>query len=317
MANTPSLLSDVFPAARRGRVLSVFYSAAPIGAAIGVALAGWLAGHYGWRVACVVVGLPGLVAAGLLYRSREPVRGALDGIPAGPAPSFGATLKVLLARPAFIGLVLGFAASVFVQNAVEYWMPTILQRDKAIPIAEANATYGAMVFIAGIVGPLVGATAGDALGRRTGRAYLYVAAIAILGTALPIGLIAASADRSVVFGSVLLEALFGNAAPGLVMAVAMTYVGAEMRGTATAILLTSIHLLGDFISWPLVGALSTSMSDGRLSGLVGAAEWFGIDPGHHLSISLMAVTVPVALLGAVFYLRTAALSSASVTPATP
>jgi hypothetical protein len=110
----------------------------------------------------------------------------------------------------------------------------------------------------------------------------------------------------------LTEALFGNAAPGLVMAVAMAQVGAEMRGTTTAILLTSMHLLGDFISWPLVGALSTWMSAGKLTTLVGGARSLGIDPTHHLSIALVSVAVPVAAAGFLFYLGSAFLEAPPV-----
>lgn len=312
MANTPSLLSDVFPGPRRGKVLSYFYSAAPIGAALGVAVAGYLAGHFGWRAACYIVGLPGLLAAFLLYRSREPVRGAIEGGVTAPPPPLLATVKALWTQPWFVVLTLGLASSVFVQNAIEYWMPTIIQRDKAIPIAEANASYGLMVFIAGVVGPVLGAAIGDWLARRTARGYLYVSALATVGTALPLAVIVLSAAKPVIFGGVLLEALAGNAATGLVMAVAMSRVGAETRGTTTAVLLTSMHLLGDFISWPLVGKMSTVMTEGGLTSLVAVARAAGMEAGHTLSIALAALAIPVAVAGGLFYFTAALLPAPAV-----
>jgi MFS family permease len=307
MANSPGIISDLYPAARRGRMLSIFYSAAPIGAALGVAAAGFIASRLGWRAACFLVGLPGLIAAFVLWRMKEPVRGAMDEVAAPPAPPILGTLAELARKPALVVLTLAFAAQVFVQNAVEYWLPTILQRDKAIPIAEANSTYGAMVFVAGIVGPLIGAWFGDRLTRVTRRGYHFVSAGAILGTVVPLAVIALADGRIPIFGSVLLEALFGNAATGLVLALAMSQVGAEIRGTTAAVLVTSVHLLGDFISWPLVGWLSTGIQEGRFDALVHLAASLGVPATSSLSIALGAVTVPVAVIAAGLYLGSSVL----------
>ena len=166
-----------------------------------------------------------------------------------------------------------------------------------------------MVFVAGIVGPLLGAFAGDWLRKRTPRGYFLVAAGAVLGTIAPLAVIALSPGRIPIFGSVLAEALFGNAAVGLVIAVAMEQVGAEVRSTAAAVLLTSMHLLGDFISWPLVGAMSTSMAEGGLGRLPGFVTSLGVPGGDHLSIALVSVAVPVALLGGLLYLGSAGLTA--------
>ena len=130
----------------------------------------------------------------------------------------------------------------------------------------------------------------------------------MLGVVAPLVIIALSASRVTVFGMVMTEALFGNAAVGLVMAMAMEQVGAEVRSTAAAVLLTSMHLLGDFISWPLVGAMSTTMAGGGLAWLRDFAMSVGVRGGDHLSIALVGVSVPVALLASMFYLVAARLT---------
>ena len=112
---------------------------------------------------------------------------------------------------------------------------------------------------------------------------------------------AVSSQRSVVFGSVLLESLAGNAAVGLLFAIAISQVGAEVRGATAAILLTTVHLLGDFISWPLVGWVSTALTNGRLTVLTDVAARLGANPAHSLTIALVAVSLPVCLLAAAFY----------------
>jgi predicted MFS family arabinose efflux permease len=283
-------------------MLSIFYAAAPIGAALGVAIAGLIASRFGWRAACFLVGMPGLLLVAVLYWSADPPRGALETASATPPPPLRVTLRHLIGMPAFVLLTLGLAGQVFVQNAVEYWLPTILQRDKAIPIAEANSAYGAVVFVAGIVGPLLGAFAGDWLRRRTRRGYHLVAAGSVLGVIVPLAVIAVGSHRVPIFGSVLAEALFGNAAVGLVMALAMEQVGPEMRSTTAGVMLTTMHLLGDFVSWPLVGALSTMMEAGRLDLLRSVAVALGVPDANHLSMALVGVAVPVALVAGALYL---------------
>ena len=57
----PALLADAFPLEKRGRVMSVFFAAIPIGSAAGYILGGLVNAHYGWRAAFWIAGTPGLV----------------------------------------------------------------------------------------------------------------------------------------------------------------------------------------------------------------------------------------------------------------
>ncbi|MDQ3918578.1 MAG: MFS transporter, partial [Acidobacteriota bacterium] len=79
---TPSLIADYFPPHKRATALGVFQSAIPMGFALGFVIGGVLAHFFGWRVAFTLVGVPGLVAAVLVWRLREPARGAADEQPA-------------------------------------------------------------------------------------------------------------------------------------------------------------------------------------------------------------------------------------------
>ena len=60
---SPGLVADFFCKERRGRVLSYFYLAIPVGSAIGYLLGGLLGYHFGWRSAFLLVGAPGLMLA--------------------------------------------------------------------------------------------------------------------------------------------------------------------------------------------------------------------------------------------------------------
>lgn len=89
-----SLLADYFPPKRRGTAFAIYTvgmyagmgASLMIGGAVLAAWPGWF-GLEGWRAAFLLVGCPGFVLAALvLLTIREPVRGALDGMPHPGSP---------------------------------------------------------------------------------------------------------------------------------------------------------------------------------------------------------------------------------------
>ena len=74
-----SMLGDAFPARRLGLATGIYYAGLPIGTALSLGVAGWVAPRFGWRVCFYVFGLLGLAAVGLLFTVREPARRAVGG----------------------------------------------------------------------------------------------------------------------------------------------------------------------------------------------------------------------------------------------
>lgn len=94
-----SLISDWFPQRLRGSALAIYSSGLFVGSGLSLLIGGmivqswnaaWPAGAplglAGWQVAFFAVGLPGLVLALWVLTLREPVRGAIDGIPSAGDP---------------------------------------------------------------------------------------------------------------------------------------------------------------------------------------------------------------------------------------
>ena len=73
----PTIIDDVTPADKKGRWLAVFYVASPVGAALGYLVGGFIESHWGWRAAFFVAGGPGLLLAGLCLLIEEPARKVL------------------------------------------------------------------------------------------------------------------------------------------------------------------------------------------------------------------------------------------------
>ncbi len=96
-----SLIYDHFPKARRGLAMAVFASAVATGLGLSLALGGLAAdwwdaqfpagtaplGLADWQFAFLLAALPGFPLAYLMWRAREPVRGAIDGIATPPHPA--------------------------------------------------------------------------------------------------------------------------------------------------------------------------------------------------------------------------------------
>jgi len=94
-----SLISDWFPARLRATALAIYSSGLYIGGGVSLVIGGlivenWNAaypgggplGLSGWQAAFVAVGLPGLLLALWVLTLREPVRGAIDGMPTPENP---------------------------------------------------------------------------------------------------------------------------------------------------------------------------------------------------------------------------------------
>ncbi len=266
----PSLLADYYPADRRGRVMAIFFCAIPVGSALGFVVGGLIDAHYGWRAAFFAAGLPGLVLAALCLRLTDPPRGSRDrpapdggsgaGGGAGAGAGVAATYRALLGNRAYVLTVLGYAAYTFAVGGLAYWMPAFLERVRGVPRAEATVSFGAIVVVTGFVGTFLGGWLGDRALRRSGRAYLWISALATLGSAPFVWLALASTSRSGYVAAMVVAQLLLFLSTGPINAAIVNLVRPNQRASAVALEVFAIHLLGDATSPYLIGALSDATS---------------------------------------------------------
>jgi len=97
-----SLIGDHYPMNKRASAMSVIWFGAPVGAALGSIVGGWLAQNGGWRHWFFVLSVPALVIAVLcMLTLREPPRGMSDsGQAKGPPPTMKTALAFLLRKQA-------------------------------------------------------------------------------------------------------------------------------------------------------------------------------------------------------------------------
>ncbi len=275
----PSLLADYFPAAKRGRVMAIFFCAIPVGSALGYMVGGSVGAHFGWRAAFFVAGIPGLALALLCLWMRDPPRGNQEQ-DAAPDPqatrgSIGAHTKAtylkLLKNKPYVLTVMGYAAYTFAMGGLAYWMPAFLERIRGFAPQKATFQFGEIVVITGFVGTFAGGWLGDYCARYSKQAYLWLSAAATL-LAAPFAWFALTTPSSVAYlACMVIAQLLMFLSTGPVNACIVNLVLPTQRASAVALEVFVIHLLGDAVSPYLIGAVSDASSLGEAVKIVPVA----------------------------------------------
>ena len=182
-----SLLADYYSPEKRGRVYGVHRVTPVVGAALGLGLGAALGAAFGWRVAVVALAVPGLLAAVLVSRLREPPRGAseltVSAVPEGmPVRQ---ALRSVLSVPSLRALVLATALTSGALSAVAFWGVVYFQRAAGLSLAEAGTIAGIPVLFGALGGSLAGGWLVDRLRDRiAGAALLVASAFTALGSLL-------------------------------------------------------------------------------------------------------------------------------------
>lgn len=259
-AVAPALISDLFPSARRGTVLAVFYAAIPVGSALGYALGGQLGAAYGWRVAFLAAGLPGVLIAALAWALPEPPRG--DRPPSVEPPNSVGEARGIRAYPAILAVPSfritagAMAAMTFAMGGLAAWFPTYLMRAGGRGLAESGTALGLVTLMAGLAGTTAGGWLGDRWRRRTPSAYLLLSGWGFL-LGGPFALLAILSPATtwtfpLIFAAEFLIFLHSGPLIALIAGV----VPDRLRARAFACNIFLIHALGDAISPTILGYLS-------------------------------------------------------------
>lgn len=257
----PTLIADMYPEERRGRVLSWFYMAIPVGSALGYMWGGIIADHWTWRDAFYLSLPPGLLLGGICLMLRDRHRGATRA----DAPKLKARdYLVLLRIPSYVYNTLGMSAMTFALGGIAFWMPQYVFKFREVgTLASASSTFGAITVVSGILATLAGGIVGDRLRRRWSGSYFLVSGVGML-LGWPLFVLALKAPFPAAWVLIFLSefCLFFNTGPTNTIIANVTH--PSIRASAYAINIFVIHLLGDAISPPLIG-LVNGLADGNMN----------------------------------------------------
>jgi MFS transporter, Spinster family, sphingosine-1-phosphate transporter len=249
----PAVLADFYPERDRNRILSIFYLAIPVGAALGYLAGGEMGTMWGWRAPFFVCAIPGLVIAALYgWMGSEPVRGASDHVRATPDRS---TVLGLFKNSAFLTATFGLAMLTFAMGGISNWMPTFLHRFAGLSVGNAGLTVGAITVVDGIAGTLVGGMLAQRWLKTNYRA-LYLLSFWSVALTLPCGIVVFFGPSAWAIPSLFVTEFFLFLNTGPLNAAIVNSVSAPVRATAISFNLFCIHAFGDTFSPTIIGAIS-------------------------------------------------------------
>ena len=261
-----SMISDYYPPNKRATALSFYSFGIPLGAMLGAVIGGQMLDHFSWRMAFVLVGLPGLGAALLIkLLVREPPRGHSEPARTGAAyvrPAYslsgelkeiGAVIATLFGSWPLLNMVLAVTIASFASYGAGQFLAPYFIRTFHLTYGHVGLITGLVAGIGQGVGYLVSGALTDHLGRTNARWYALTPAIGLV-IAYPLYLAIYNASTWQTAALLLLiPGLFSTLGLGPTSAVVQNMVPAYRRATATAILFFTLNLVGLGLGPPLTG----------------------------------------------------------------
>ena len=203
-----SLIGDYFIARKRATALGVYSMGVTLGSVLANVFGGpiaqmegsdvgaWLDGTVlswlfsglewatieGWRVAFVVVGLPGVLVALLVWLTiKEPPRGYSDPPDRGAdaAPGWSDTFAELKRKPSFWWMAIAASLVAFVGYGLISFQAPFLQREHGLSVRDAALQFGAPLSLMAAAGTFLGGYFTERLTARLPTAMAWVPAVGI------------------------------------------------------------------------------------------------------------------------------------------
>jgi Sugar phosphate permease len=263
-----SMISDRFPRKRLTTALSIYSMGPKAGKSVAYIVGGLVIGFTSlwgpqviplvgemnvWQFVFLIVGLPGVLVAALLYTVPEPVRSSRREKDAGEPVPIIPFLKERLAI--FAPLLGGFCLICIPSVALQTWIPTYMDRQFHWEPIQFGPAIGLISGLAAFSLPLKGVMVDWLYGRGMRDAALRFYTW-LLGLCIPAAVIGLSSENPYVL----------LAAYGFIQVIALPYllyasailqllVPSELRGRLTAVLLFAVSLAGSMLGPTSVAAL--------------------------------------------------------------
>ncbi|RYD88039.1 MAG: MFS transporter, partial [Sphingomonadales bacterium] len=265
-----SIISDYFPAEKRGLALAIFSMGVPLGQAAAIAFGAQIDKAYGWRAAFIAIGVAGVIAAlMMLFVVREPKRGAMDpGYAAAAAqdrPSFGRTFWDFISRPALLWAALGCGVSALVGYAALGFNAPFLIRVLKITPDELSLWYALVVGVGIGIGTIASGAVVDRMAKRS-RVWYALTPLIAMAAAAPFWYFYTQAqDWPIALALLFLPLLLNIFYLAPALALVNNSVKASQRTMSSAILLMVLNFVGLGAGPTLVGIISTNIATTKIA----------------------------------------------------
>ena len=283
-----AMMSALYPVEKRSWMMGLWNASIPLGSAIGVALGGIIATHWGWRHALGIVAIPGFIIAVLFffikdYKTVELAKTDVIESKAIERKKVRMSIKDLvsefLAKPSLIFTYFGMAGVVFTTTSLLTWLPTYFHRVQGMPEGAAGFKSSAVMLVA-IIGAPLGGFIADRWRRKQVNARLLLPTVTSLISAVLMFLAFTIFDGQTQYLLLISAGISITAFVAAAAAVTQDVVHAGLRAISYAIAVVIQNLLGASLGPIVMGAISdatnieTALAFLPLSMLIAAGFFF-------------------------------------------
>jgi len=257
-----AMLSGLFPPEKRSRMMGLWNMSIPLGIAVGIAVGGFVAQHWGWRHAFGLVALPGAIAAILFffvkdYKTVDLVK-TVGSSGAGIHKARMSKMDIFrefIHTPSLILTNMGFIGCIFVNNAIIVWLPTYFHRVEGIPISEAGMKVGLIMLLA-IIGLPVGGWLADLWFKKNVSSRMLFPAMTIALNAVVIFAAFSFLDGKTRYMMLLLMGVLASMFAPAAITVTQEVIHPGLRAISYSVCVVIQNLFGASMAPIVIGALS-------------------------------------------------------------
>lgn len=176
------MMSALYPAEKRALMIGLWNASIPLGSAIGVAIGGIIATHWGWRHALGIVAVPGIIIAILFFFIKDYKTIHLEKTETKAERvaerkkvrmTYKDIIREFLSKPSLLFTFFGMAGVVFTTTSLITWLPTYFHRVQGMQEGPAGMK-ASMIMLLAIVGAPLGGYIADRWRKKKVNARLLV-----------------------------------------------------------------------------------------------------------------------------------------------
>jgi MFS family permease len=256
MPASHSIISDLYPVADRPFAMSVLSAGGSIGLMLGLLIGGWVNEWYGWRMAFLVVAVPGvLIAITIAFTVKEPPREVVKK-PSGWVSETLDGIALVAKHVSVRRFVLGGALYGLSAYGIHTWMPVYYIRYHNMSTGEAGTAISIIVGVLGAVGAVLGGLLCARLSRHDIRWHAWLPAVSI---AISLPLLMAmllTENTTLALGLFVIPGLLSSVYAGPTWSMIQELVPVDRRAIAAAVYMLTFNLIGLGLGPLAVGILS-------------------------------------------------------------
>jgi predicted MFS family arabinose efflux permease len=262
LPSSQSLLADYFPPDRRGKPLALLTAGNTFGYLLGVSAGGYFAAIYGWRMAFLLAGAPGLILALIVRLVLAEPRLKVQAVSVSTASetAFEAFSHLWEKRSYVYGLISLIFYFMFAYGGLIF-VPSYMVRVLDIPLQQASLAYGLVAAFGSLIGTLGGGWLADKIAAWDIRWLAWIAAVSYSAAGIAFVFALLTASYWAFLGLVSLSFLLISCGIPPQLAGIHAVCGSRRRATAIAIVFFSASLIGGGLGPLIAGMLSDYFSD--------------------------------------------------------